>query len=79
MDLSGVLEEMTKPLRGSSLVQRFYKEACDLHAGMFPMLVRTDQDILNLIIPTFDVVEHHVLSDVFPVLQLVHLVVCVRV
>lgn len=70
---------MRKPLRGSSLVQRFYKKACDLHAGMFPMLVRTDQDILNLIIPTFDVVEHHVLSDVFPVLQLVHLVVCVRV
>lgn len=42
-------------------------------------LFSTDQNILNLIIPTFDVVEHHVLSDVFPILQLVHLVVSVRV
>lgn len=39
----------------------------------------TDQDILNLVIPTFDVVQHHVLCNVFPILQLVHLVVSVRV
>lgn len=39
----------------------------------------TDQNILNLIIPTLDVIENHVLGDVFPVLQLVHLVVSVRV
>lgn len=38
-----------------------------------------DQDILNLIIPTFDMVKHHVLSYVFPILQLVHLVISVRV
>lgn len=46
---------------------------------MWKTLKRTDQDILNLIIPAFDVVEHHVLSNVFPILQLVHLVVSVRV
>lgn len=39
----------------------------------------THQDVLDLVVPTLDVVEHHVLRDVLAVLQLVHLVVRVRV
>lgn len=39
----------------------------------------THQDVLDLVVPALDVVEHHVLRDVLAVLQLVHLVVCVRV
>lgn len=39
----------------------------------------THQDVLDLIVPTLDVVEHHVLCNVLAVLQLVHLVVRVRV
>lgn len=39
----------------------------------------TYKDVLNLIISTFDVVQHHILGDVFPVLQLIHFVICVCV
>lgn len=39
----------------------------------------TDQDVLDLIPATLDVVQHHVLEDVLPVLQLVHPVVGVGV
>lgn len=43
------------------------------------MLFQTDQDVLDLVVPTLDVVHHHVLGDVFAILQLVHLVVGVCV
>ena len=43
------------------------------------MGVGTDQDVLQLVVTTLDVVHHHVLGNVFAVLQFVHLVVRVRV
>lgn len=39
----------------------------------------THQDVLDFIFATLDVVEHHVLVDVLPVLQFVHLIVGVGV
>lgn len=42
-------------------------------------LVRHYQNFLDFVLVTLHVVEHHILSNVFPVLQLVHLIVCVCV
>lgn len=39
----------------------------------------TNQYVLDFVLATLDMVQHHVLEDVLPVLQLVHLVVCVSV
>lgn len=39
----------------------------------------TNQNVLDLILATLDVVHDHVLEDVLPVLQLVHLVIGVGV
>lgn len=44
---------------------------CELHVA------RHYQNFLDFILVTFHVVEHHVLSNVLTVLQLVHLIVCV--
>lgn len=52
---------------------------CECSLGLFITLQSTDQDILNLIIPTFDMIQHHVLSNLLPILELVHLVVSVCV
>lgn len=43
------------------------------------LYLATNQNVLDLILATLDVVHHHVLEDVLPVLQLVHLVVGVGV
>lgn len=37
------------------------------------------QNFLNFILVTLHVVEHHILGNVLPVLQLVHLIICVCV
>lgn len=39
----------------------------------------THQNVLDFILATLDVVQNHVLEDVLPVLQLVHLVVSIGV
>lgn len=43
------------------------------------LYLATNQNVLDLILATLDMVHHHVLEDVLPVLQLVHLVVGVGV
>lgn len=42
-------------------------------------VVRHYQNFLDFIFVTFHVVEHHILSNVLPVLQLVHLIIRVCV
>lgn len=37
------------------------------------------QNFLNFILVTLHVVEHHILGDIFPVLQFVHLIICICV